>query len=122
MKVLIIDDSSTIRRSAEIFLRQAGHEVVFAIDGFDALARVRESDPNIIFCDILMPRLNGYETCMLIKSNQNYARTPFVMLSSKDSVFDMARGRLVGCEDYLTKPFSKDQLLKTMRKHLPEYA
>jgi twitching motility two-component system response regulator PilG len=122
VKALIIDDSSTIRRSAEIFLRQAGHEVVLAVDGFDALAKVRDGDPQIIFCDILMPRLDGYQTCMLIKNNAKYARTPFVMLSSKDSVFDMARGRLVGCEDYLTKPFSKDQLLKTVRKHLPDYA
>jgi twitching motility two-component system response regulator PilG len=122
VKALIIDDSSTIRRSAEIFLRQAGHEVVLAVDGFDALAKVRDSDPQIIFCDILMPRLDGYQTCMLIKNNAKYAGTPFVMLSSKDSVFDMARGRLVGCEDYLTKPFSKEQLLKTVRKYLPDHA
>jgi twitching motility two-component system response regulator PilG len=122
VKALIIDDSSTIRRSAEIFLRQAGHEVILAIDGFDALGKIRQVIPDIIFCDILMPRLDGYQTCMLIKNNEQYARIPLVMLSSKDSIFDVARGRLVGCADYLTKPFTKEQLLTTIRKHLNDHA
>jgi twitching motility two-component system response regulator PilG len=119
VKVLIIDDSNTIRRSAEIFLKQAGHEVVVAIDGFDALAKVNDHQPDIIFCDILMPRLDGYQTCMLIKNNKRFVHTPLIMLSSKDSVFDVARGRIVGCADYLTKPFTKDQLIKTMDTHIP---
>lgn len=114
MKVLIIDDSNTIRRTAEIFLKQAGHEVIFAVDGFEALAKVVDHQPNIIFCDISMPRLDGYQTCTLIKNNKQFLRTPLIMLSSKDSVFDVARGRMVGCADYLTKPFTKDQLLKAM--------
>lgn len=118
MKVLIIDDSNTIRRSAEIFLKQAGHEVVLAVDGFDALAKVNDSDPDIIFCDVLMPKLDGYQTCMLIKNNERLANIPLVMLSSKDGIFDMARGKMVGCEDYLTKPFTKDQLLKTIQIQL----
>jgi twitching motility two-component system response regulator PilG len=118
LKVLIIDDSNTIRRSAEIFLKQAGHEVVLAVDGFEALAKVSQNLPDIIFCDILMPRLDGYQTCMLIKNNQKLARIPLVMLSSKDGIFDMARGRIVGCEDYLTKPFTKDQLLRTIQTQL----
>lgn len=117
MKVLIIDDSNTIRRSAEIFLKQAGHEVILAIDGFDALAKVNDSEPDIIFCDILMPRLDGYQTCMLIKNNKRFAQAPIIMLSSKDSVFDVARGRIVGCADYLTKPFTKEQLIKSMELH-----
>jgi twitching motility two-component system response regulator PilG len=118
VKILIIDDSNTIRRSAEIFLKQAGHEVILATDGFDALAKVSDHEPQIIFCDILMPRLDGYQTCMLLKSNARFAQTPIVMLSSKDSVFDIARGRMVGCEDYLTKPFTKDQLLHTINTYV----
>jgi twitching motility two-component system response regulator PilG len=117
VKVLIIDDSNTIRRSAEIFLKQAGHEVIVAIDGFDALSKVNDHLPDIIFCDILMPRLDGYQTCMLIKNSKRFVHTPLIMLSSKDSVFDVARGRMVGCADYLTKPFTKDQLIKTMQMH-----
>ncbi|MDI9335352.1 MAG: response regulator [Cytophagales bacterium] len=117
MKVLIIDDSNTIRRSAEIFLRQANHEVFVAIDGFDALAKVNDHLPDIIFCDILMPRLDGYQTCMLIKNNKRFVHTPLIMLSSKDSVFDVARGRMVGCADYLTKPFTKADLLKVIETH-----
>jgi twitching motility two-component system response regulator PilG len=117
VKVLIIDDSNTIRRSAEIFLKQAGHIVILAEDGFDALAKVNDYQPDIVFCDILMPRLDGYQTCMLIKNNEKYVHTPIVMLSSKDSVFDMARGRMVGCEAYLTKPFTKDQLLQTVQTY-----
>lgn len=115
-KVLVIDDSNTIRRSAEIFLRQGNHEVMLAEDGFDALSKIAEFHPNIIFCDILMPRLDGYQTCAIIKKNVNFSSVPVVMLSSKDGVFDKARGRMVGSQDYLTKPFTKDQLLQAVRQ------
>ncbi len=114
VKVLVIDDSNTIRRSAEIFLKQGGHEVMLAEDGFDALAKVNDFMPHLIFCDILMPRLDGYQTCAIIKRNATFASTPIIMLSSKDGVFDKARGRMVGSEEYLTKPFTKDQLLQTV--------
>jgi twitching motility two-component system response regulator PilG len=114
--VLVIDDSNTIRRSAEIFLKQGGHEVMLAEDGFDALAKVNDYQPNLIFCDILMPRLDGYQTCAIIKRNAKFAGVPVVMLSSKDGVFDKARGRMVGSQDYLTKPFTKDQLLQTVQQ------
>ncbi len=110
-KVLVIDDSNTIRRSAEIFLKQGGHEVLLAEDGFDALAKVNDYQPHLIFCDILMPRLDGYQTCAIIKRNPKFAQVPIIMLSSKDGVFDKARGRMVGAQDYLTKPFTKDQSL-----------
>jgi len=113
-KVLVIDDSNTIRRSAEIFLRQGGHEVVLAEDGFDALAKVNDHDPELIFCDILMPRLDGYQTCAIIKRNPRFAHVPVIMLSSKDGLFDKARGRMVGSQDYLTKPFTKEQLLRAV--------
>lgn len=113
-KVLVIDDSNTIRRSAEIFLRQGGHEVVLAEDGFDALAKVSDHDPELIFCDILMPRLDGYQTCAIIKRNPRFAHVPVIMLSSKDGLFDKARGRMVGSEEYLTKPFTKEQLLRAV--------
>lgn len=115
-KVLVIDDSNTIRRSAEIFLKQGGHEVILAEDGFDALAKINDSTPDVIFCDILMPRLDGYQTCAIIKRNEKFASTPVVMLSSKDGVFDKARGRMVGSEEYLTKPFTKDQLLQAVQQ------
>ena len=115
LKVLVIDDSNTIRRSAEIFLKQGGHEVLLAEDGFDALSKVNDYEPDLIFCDILMPRLDGYQTCAIIKRNQRFSDVPIVMLSSKDGVFDKARGRMVGSEDYLTKPFTKDQLLQTVQ-------
>lgn len=115
-KVLVIDDSNTIRRSAEIFLRQGGHEVVLAEDGFDALAKVSDDQPHLIFCDILMPRLDGYQTCAIIKRNPRFSNVPIVMLSSKDGVFDKARGRMVGAQDYLTKPFTKDQLLHAVQQ------
>jgi twitching motility two-component system response regulator PilG len=111
LKVLVIDDSNTIRRSAEIFLKQGQHEVLLAEDGYDALAKVNDHEPDLIFCDILMPRLDGYQTCAIIKRNPKFAGTPIVMLSSKDGVFDKARGRMVGSQEYLTKPFTKDQLL-----------
>src|ERR1700740_659785 len=110
----VIDDSNTIRRSAEIFLRQGGYEVVLAEDGFDALAKVNDHDPQLIFCDILMPRLDGYQTCAIIKRNPRFAHVPVIMLSSKDGLFDKARGRMVGSEEYLTKPFTKEQLLKAV--------
>jgi len=113
-KVLVIDDSNTIRRSAEIFLKQGGHEVLLAEDGFDALAKINDFRPDMIFCDILMPRLDGYQTCAIIKKNVNFSSIPVVMLSSKDGVFDKARGRMVGSQDYLTKPFTKDQLLQAV--------
>jgi twitching motility two-component system response regulator PilG len=113
-RVLVIDDSNTIRRSAEIFLKQGGHEVLLAEDGFDALAKVNDYQPHLIFCDILMPRLDGYQTCAIIKRNPKFAAVPVVMLSSKDGVFDKARGRMVGSQEYLTKPFTKDQLLQAV--------
>jgi len=115
-KVLVIDDSNTIRRSAEIFLKQGGHEVLLAEDGFDALSKVNDYLPDLIFCDILMPRLDGYQTCAIIKRNPRFSSVPIVMLSSKDGVFDKARGRMVGSQDYLTKPFTKDQLLHTVQE------
>ncbi|MFO0298477.1 MAG: PleD family two-component system response regulator [Pseudomonadota bacterium] len=114
VKVLVIDDSNTIRRSAEIFLRQGGHDVVLAEDGFDALSKVNDHDPELIFCDILMPRLDGYQTCAIIKRSPRFARVPVIMLSSKDGLFDKARGRMVGSEEYLTKPFTKEQLLRAV--------
>ncbi len=115
-RVLVIDDSNTIRRSAEIFLKQGGHEVMLAEDGFDALAKVNDVQPDLIFCDILMPRLDGYQTCAIIKRNEKFSSTPIVMLSSKDGVFDKARGRMVGSQEYLTKPFTKDQLLQAVEQ------
>ncbi len=117
VKVLVIDDSNTIRRSAEIFLKQGGYEVLLAEDGFDALAKVNDHDPHVIFCDILMPRLDGYQTCAIIKRNARFASTPVIMLSSKDGLFDKARGRMVGSQDYLTKPFTKDQLLQAVAQY-----
>ena len=119
VRVLVIDDSNTIRRSAEIFLRQGGHEVVLAEDGFDALAKVNDHTPDLIFCDILMPRLDGYQTCAIIKRNPRFSAVPVIMLSSKDGVFDKARGRMVGSEDYLTKPFTKEQLLRAVAQYHP---
>jgi twitching motility two-component system response regulator PilG len=117
VKVLVIDDSNTIRRSAEIFLKQGGHQVLLAEDGFDALAKVNDHEPDLIFCDILMPRLDGYQTCAIIKRNDKFADVPVIMLSSKDGLFDKARGRMVGSQDYLTKPFTKDQLLQAVEQH-----
>src|SRR5215471_8041732 len=116
-KVMVIDDSNTIRRSAEIFLTQAGCQVILAQDGFEALAKINDHAPSIIFCDILMPRLDGYQTCALIKRSPRFSRTPVVMLSSKDGLFDRARGRMVGSSEYLTKPFTKDSLLTAVRQH-----
>ena len=115
LNILVIDDSSTIRRSAEIFLKQGGHEVLLSEDGFDALSKVNDYLPDLIFCDVLMPRLDGYQTCAIIKRNARFSNIPVVMLSSKDGVFDKARGRMAGSQDYLTKPFTKDQLLQTVQ-------
>jgi twitching motility two-component system response regulator PilG len=117
IKVMVIDDSNTIRKTAEIFLLQAGAQVVLAEDGFDALAKINDHQPDVVFCDILMPRLDGYQTCALIKKNPKFAATPVIMLSSKDGLFDRARGRMVGSDEYLTKPFTKDGLLKTVAAH-----
>jgi len=117
-KVMVIDDSNTIRRSAEIFLLQAGCTVILAEDGFDALAKIADHHPQVVFVDIMMPRLDGYQTCALIKKNTQFRDTPVVMLSSKDGLFDRARGRMVGSDQYLTKPFTKESLLKAVATHL----
>ncbi|KAF4530877.1 hypothetical protein B566_EDAN018917 [Ephemera danica] len=117
LRVLVIDDSNTIRRSAEIFLRQGGYEVMLAEDGFDALSKVNDHAPQLVFCDILMPRLDGYQTCAIIKRNPRFTHLPVIMLSSKDGLFDKARGRMVGAEDYLTKPFTKEQLLRAVEQY-----
>ena len=117
LKIMVIDDSSTIRRSAEIFLGQAGYQVILADDGFDALSKISDHQPALIFCDILMPRLDGYQTCALIKKSAKFHTTPVIMLSSKDGLFDRARGAMVGSAEYLTKPFTKDSLLKAVRIH-----
>ena len=115
LKVMVIDDSKTIRRTAETLLQKAGCEVVTAIDGFDALAKIVDNNPDIIFVDIMMPRLDGYQTCALIKNNP--ANKPVIMLSSKDGLFDKARGRIVGSDEYLTKPFSKDELFDAINQY-----
>ncbi|MBO9481801.1 MULTISPECIES: twitching motility response regulator PilG [Gammaproteobacteria] len=122
LKVMIIDDSKTIRRTAETLLTKAGCQVVTATDGFDALAKIAESEPDIIFVDIMMPRLDGYQTCALIKNNNAFKQIPVIMLSSKDGLFDRARGRIAGSDYYLTKPFSRDELFTTIREHCPDYA
>ena len=114
LKVLVIDDSKTIRRTAETLLAKEGCEVITAEDGFDALAKIADHQPRVIFCDIMMPRLDGYQTCSLIKKNPRFKSTPVIMLSSKDGLFDRARGRMVGSDQYLTKPFTKDSLLQTV--------
>ena len=116
LKVMVIDDSKTIRRTAETLLKKAGCEVITATDGFEALSVIADSHPDIIFVDIMMPRLDGYQTCALIKNNKDFKKTPVVMLSSKDSLFDRARGRVVGSDRYLTKPFTKDELLNAIRE------
>jgi twitching motility two-component system response regulator PilG len=111
LKILVVDDSKTIRRTAETLLSKEGCHVLTAIDGFDALSKIADHQPDVIFVDIMMPRLDGYETCSLIKHNKVFRKTPVIMLSSKDGLFDRARGRIVGSEQYLTKPFTKDELL-----------
>jgi twitching motility two-component system response regulator PilG len=118
VKVMVIDDSKTIRRTAETLLSKAGCDVTTATDGFDALSKIADTQPSIIFVDIMMPRLDGYQTCALIKNNSAFQRTPVIMLSSKDGLFDRAKGRIVGSDQYLTKPFSKDELLSAIRDHV----
>ncbi len=118
LKVMVIDDSKTIRRTAETLLKKAGCEVFTATDGFEALAMIADHRPDIIFVDIMMPRLDGYQTCALIKHNQTFKNTPVIMLSSKDGLFDRARGRIVGSEQYLTKPFAKEELLGAIKRHV----
>ena len=118
LKVLVIDDSKTIRRTAETLLSKEGCEVFTAVDGFDALAKIADHQPDIVFVDIMMPRLDGYQTCALIKHNKVFRSIPVIMLSSKDGLFDRARGRIVGSEHYLTKPFTKDELLGAIESHI----
>jgi twitching motility two-component system response regulator PilG len=118
VRVMVIDDSKTIRRSAETLLKKVGCDVITATDGFEALAKITEYRPDIIFVDIMMPRLDGYQTCALIKNNKTFKSTPVIMLSSKDSIFDRARGRIVGSEEYLTKPFSKQDLITAITSHV----
>ena len=118
VKVMVIDDSNTIRRSAEIFLLQAGCTVILAEDGFDALSKIADHQPELIFVDIMMPRLDGYQTCSLIKHNKVFRSIPVIMLSSKDGLFDRARGRIVGSEHYLTKPFTREELLSAIESHV----
>lgn len=117
LKVMVIDDSKTIRRTAETLLKKEGCEVITANDGFEALSKITDHNPKIIFVDIMMPRLDGYQTCALIKHNQKFKSTPVIMLSSKDGLFDRARGRIVGSEEYLTKPFTKEELLGAIQQH-----
>ena len=117
LKVMVIDDSKTIRRTAETLLKKAGCEVVTAEDGFEALAKIADTRPQVIFVDIMMPRLDGYQTCALIKNNSEFKQVPVIMLSSKDGLFDRARGRIVGSDQYLTKPFTKDELLGAIAQH-----
>ncbi len=116
LKVMVIDDSKTIRRTAETLLKKEGCEVVTANDGFEALAKISDTQPDLIFVDIMMPRLDGYQTCSVIKSNKMFKATPVIMLSSKDGLFDKARGRIVGSEQYLTKPFTREELLTAIRR------
>ena len=122
LKVMVIDDSKTIRRTAESLLKKAGCNVLTATDGFEALSIIADSHPDVIFVDIMMPRLDGYQTCALIKNNSDFKDTPGIMLSSKDGLLDRARGRIVGSEQYLTKPFTKDELLSAIRKHVRKAA
>ncbi len=117
-KIMVIDDSQTIRRTAETLLAREGYQVITAQDGFEALSKVADYQPDVIFVDIMMPRLDGYQACALIKANPKFARTPVIMLSSKDGLFDRARGRIVGSDEYLTKPFTKDELLGAVRAHI----
>lgn len=118
VKVMVIDDSKTIRKTAEALLSKQGYQVATAVDGYEALSKIAEFEPDLIFIDILMPRLDGYQTCTLIKHNQKYKHTPVVMLSSKDGIFDKAKGRVVGSEQYLTKPFTRDDLLDAIEQHV----
>lgn len=118
VKVVVVDDSKTIRRTAETLLSRAGAVVHPAADGFEALSLIVDTKPDIIFVDVMMPRLDGYQTCALVKGNPAFKRTPVVMLSSKDGLFDIARGRLVGSEEYVTKPFTRNELIDAVRRHV----
>ncbi len=118
LKVMVIDDSKTIRRTAETLLKKVGCDVITATDGFEALSKIADNNPDIIFVDIMMPRLDGYQTTALIKNNKVFQKTPVIMLSSKDGLFDRARGRIVGSEQYLTKPFTKEELLGAIKRHV----
>lgn len=120
LRVMVVDDSKTIRRTAETLLVKEGCAVQTAVDGFEALAMIADQQPHIIFVDIMMPRLDGYQTCALIKNNQQFKTTPVVMLSSKDGLFDKAKGRVVGAEQYLTKPFTRDELIQAIRQFVPQ--
>lgn len=117
-KVLIVDDSGTIRKAAVAILSKEGFDVATAEDGFSSFAKIVDFKPDIIFLDIMMPRLDGYQVCSVIKSNPQFKNTPVLMLSSKDSVFDKARGKIAGSEYFMTKPFSRDELLDAIRKHV----
>jgi twitching motility two-component system response regulator PilG len=120
LKVMVVDDSNTIRKTAETLLSKAGCDVYTATDGFDSLAKIAEHEPDVIFIDIMMPRLDGYQTCALIKNNKQFRHTPVIMLSSKDGLFDKAKGRIVGADDYLTKPFSKNELFDALARYAPQ--
>lgn len=122
LKVMVVDDSKTIRRTAETLLSKAGYQVFTASDGFSALAEIVDHQPDIIFMDIMMPRLDGYQTCALIKNNEKFHNTPIIMLSSKDGLFDRARGRIVGSDKYLTKPFTKEELLGAIQEYALGYS
>lgn len=122
LKIMVIDDSKTIRRTAESLLKKAGCEVITATDGFEALSLIADTHPDVIFVDIMMPRLDGYQTCALIKNNDEFKSTPVIMLSSKDGLFDKARGRIVGSEQYLTKPFTREELLGAIKTHAAKAA
>ncbi|WP_060480742.1 PleD family two-component system response regulator [Pseudomonas sp. NBRC 111119] len=122
LKVMVIDDSRTIRRTAQMLLGEVGCEVITASDGFDAMAKIVDHRPDIIFVDVLMPRLDGYQTCAVIKHNSIFKDVPVILLSSRDGLFDKARGRVVGSDQFLTKPFSKDELLEAIRAHVPGFA
>ena len=115
--VLVVDDSATIRRSAETMLANEGYEVICAENGFEALSKITRHHPDLIFVDIMMPRLDGYQTCAIIKNNNEFRDTPVVMLTSKDGLFDKARGRVVGSDQYLTKPFTREELLGAVKQH-----
>ncbi|MGD9659916.1 MAG: twitching motility response regulator PilG [Porticoccaceae bacterium] len=119
LKVMVVDDSNTIRKTAETLLSKAGCHVITATDGFDSLAKIADHRPDVIFVDIMMPRLDGYQTCALVKNNKEYRSIPVIMLSSKDGLFDKAKGRIVGADDYLTKPFSKNELFEALEKYAP---
>lgn len=120
LKVMVVDDSNTIRKTAETLLTKAGCQVITATDGFDSLAKIADHRPNVIFVDIMMPRLDGYQTCALVKNNKEFRSIPVIMLSSKDGLFDKAKGRIVGADDYLTKPFSKNELFEALEKYAPK--